>query len=68
LLLQLLQELGMEIIQVESYRLAQYPVYSTLELLKQIGRLFLPGRSANFKFSPKYPDGDLWIRAKKRTL
>ena len=66
LLLQLLEELGMEVIQVESYRLAQYPVFSYLELLKQVGRLLLPGRSANFKFSPKYPDADLWIRAKKR--
>ncbi|MFL2984358.1 MAG: class I SAM-dependent methyltransferase [Candidatus Poseidoniaceae archaeon] len=68
LLIQLLQGLGMEVIQVESYRLAQYPVFSALELLRQIGRLFLPGRSASFKFSPKYPDGDLWIRAKKRVL
>ena len=68
LLIQLLQGLDMEVIQVESYRLPQYPVFSSMELFRQIGRMFMPGRSANFNFSPKYPDGDLWIRAKKRVL
>ena len=35
------------------------------ELLKEIARFFLPGHVATFKFNPKYPDTDMWIRAKK---
>jgi len=65
LLVELLESLGMKVLQVEMYRYGQYPVWSPLELLKEIGRFFLPGHVATFKFFPKYPDGDMWIRARK---
>ena len=67
LLIELLESLGMKVIQVENYRLGQYPKFGPLELLKQIGRFFLPGCVSTFKFFPKYPDTDMWIRAKKLT-
>ena len=65
LLVELLENLGMEVLQVETYRMGQYPVFSALELLKEIARFFLPGHVATFQFFPKYPDIDMWIRAKK---
>lgn len=65
LLVQLLERLGMKVIQVKNYRMSQYPIFSPLELLKEIARFFLPGHVATFKFNPKYPDTDMWIRAKK---
>ncbi|MDG1551227.1 MAG: class I SAM-dependent methyltransferase [Candidatus Poseidoniaceae archaeon] len=65
LLIELLQKLGMKVIQVEKYRLSQYPIFSYLGLLKEIARFFLPGHVATFKFSPEHPDTDMWIRAKK---
>ena len=65
LLIELLENLGMEVIQVQNYRLGQYPVFSALELVKEIARFFLPGHVATFKFNPKYPDCDMWIRARK---
>ena len=65
LLIDLLENLGMKVIQVQNYRLGQYPIFSPLELLKEIARFFLPGHVATFQFSPKYPDCDMWIRARK---
>ncbi len=65
LLVKLLQNIGMEVLQVQKYRLGQYPVFSALEVVKEVARFFLPGHTATFKFFPKFPDGDMWIRARK---
>ena len=66
LLIELLENLGMEVIQVQNYRLGQYPIFSVLELVKEVARFFLPGHVATFKFNPKYPDCDMRIIARKR--
>ena len=65
LLVKLLESIGMEVLQVEMYRLGQYPIFSPLELLKQIGHFLLPWQTSSFKFFPKFPDCDMWIRARK---
>ena len=35
------------------------------ELVKEVARFFLPGHVATFKFFPKFPDCDMWVRARK---
>jgi hypothetical protein len=65
LLVELLENLGMEVLQTQNYRMAQYPIFSALELVKEVARFFLPGHVATFKFFPKFPDCDMWVRARK---
>ena len=65
LLVELLEQLGMEIVQVEGYRMGQFPRFTPIEVVKECVRFFLPGHTATFQFFQKHPNRDMYIRARK---
>lgn len=65
LLIELLEGLGMEIVQVEGYRMGQFARFTPVEVIKECVRFFLPGHTATFQFFQKHPNRDMYIRARK---
>ena len=65
LLIELLEKIGMEVIQVEGYRMGQFPRFTPVELVKECIRFFHPGHTATFHFFPTHPNRDMYIRARK---
>ena len=67
LLVEMLESLGLEVVQVMKYRMGMFPRFTPVNIVKEIARFFLPGHTATFQFFPKHPERDMYIRARSET-
>ncbi|MGD1716338.1 class I SAM-dependent methyltransferase [Dapis sp. BLCC M172] len=62
----ILKKIGLEIIEIKKYRFPGFPEFNVQNLIKQTAKFVLPNKSSSFNFFPKYPNRDMWIRAKRK--
>lgn len=61
----ILERVGFRVLDIRKYRSPAYPVFTPLNLFRQLVKLVRPDRQASFRFFPKHTNTDMWIRAQR---
>ncbi len=59
----ILEKVGFEVLSVKIYRAVMYPQLRLVSMLKAAARLAL-GRDTNLNYFPRFPNREMWIRAR----